>query len=571
MRWSLPLAVATIAVLAGCLDSSPAPKPNVDDPLPGWPALLEPLAQPLANGNLTWKTTDYALGNTTVGGPDAMHDGYEYDALIRGTFTIPDGVGPFPLAVFLHGQHQYGSEQAPYRNDRGYVYLMEHLASYGIAVASVLGYEVNRYNGAGDTGMWARGELVLATVDAFNVSEFAPRLDFSRVGIMGHSRGGEGVVTAAEVNAGRAAPVNLTSIIALAPTDFAYRNVPNIPFLTLAPYCDGDVYNLHGLRQFDQSRYVDSNVVKVQLLVMGANHNNYNTMWGEGYTGPVTSNGDDAPFGRHQNTHCDLSRDYMGGRLSLEETYAESKLHLGGFLRWTLLDDQGMAPYFLGAKQPAEACPGLVACPGAVHVSTMTPQRRDLFWAESTGVVGAPGVAVPDAPVCQFDTCASNVYSSAWMADLQMMPDSASFDLQFSSPLDVRETPILNVRVAVPTNGGINAFGPPLMDVVFTDAKGTATVQVSDAGLFLPPGLVVDPGVGAFGFVSVGGAKVSANAVTIPVPTSIDAGNLTGISFTFTPAGPTGKIPDRILIADAWMNRESGAARTPDGLGPAGV
>jgi hypothetical protein len=577
VRWVAPLAF--VLLLAGCAETPP-PVPDAPAEPAAWPALGEPLAAPLADGPMEWTTVDYELGEMTVGGADAAHDDYEYESKIRGTLTLPDGPGPFPLAVFLHGQHttcagpdgsQGGDCSQPYRNDQGYLYLMEHLASHGIATASILAHEVNNKNGAGDVGMWARAELALGTIDALAGSQWASRLDFARIGLMGHSRGGEGVVTAAEVNAERAQPLALASIIALAPTDFEFRHVPGIPFLTLAPYCDGDVYSLHGLRQFDQSRFTDSDAVKVQLLVMGANHNNYNTMWGKAVGGvPLFGEqGDDAGYGRHQNTHCDLPREQGGGRLSLEDTYAQAKLHLGGFLRWTLLGDASLAPYFLGAEQPAAACPDGEPCPGAVHVSAMTPGRRDLFWVEQDGLMAGPGVVVgPEAAVCQMDECAANVYSSAWMADLPMVAAGAGLTLTLDGPTDVRETPILQVRVGVPTDRSLNAFGPPRMAVAFTDAAGArVVVDVDHPALFLPPGLVADPGVGAIGLAYVGGAKVAANSVTLRVPAGVDASNLTAIELSFLGAGPSdASLPDRVLVADAWLNRDTSAPLRPAGL-----
>jgi hypothetical protein len=585
--WGRGVGVAALvvlaSVLAGC-SSDPAPPPAEAATAPSWPALGEPLADPLAPGSYTWTTADYDFGEAKVGGADASHDDYSYTVKVRGTLTMPDGPGPFPLAVFLHGQHttcgnETGGETgpledcaAPYRNDRGYLYLMEHLASHGIATASILAHEINNKNGSPDIGMWARGELVLATVDALAASDKAPRLDLARIGLLGHSRGGEGVVTAVEVNAGRDHPYPLSAVVALAPTDFASRNVTGVPFLALAPYCDGDVYSLHALRQFDQSRFTDRSAVKVQLLVMGANHNNYNTMWGHGvglvpFVGP---GGDDAGFGRHQNTHCDLPRSEGGGRLSLEDTYAEATLHLAGFLRWTLLGDDGMAPYFLGTPQPPAACPDREAsCAGAVHVSTMTPGRRDLFWAGRDGLSGAAGVkpTASSPKVCQETSCAENVYSSAWMADLPMeLGAPAWVDLDLGGPTDLRETPVLEVRVGVPTDKGINSFGPPHMAVVVKDAKGEHRVEVDSADLFVPPALPVDPGAGAFGLAYAGGAKVAATAIRVALPAEVDAGNVTAFRFEFTAAGPSGEVPDRVLVADAWLDRATSAAVAPAGL-----
>lgn len=534
------------------------------------PKAEPPLAHPLADGPLPWTTSDYDLGVATVGGPDAAHSGYEYQVRLTGTLTLPEGPGPFPLVAFLHGHHSPcanpdGSESPatldcsrPYRNDRGYLYLMEFLAGHGIASASASANDISLLGGDPDLGMWARGEMVLATVDALAAGADGPRLDLSRVGLVGHSRGGEGVVTAVEANAARAAPLSLAAVVALAPTDFAARRAAGVPFLSVVPYCDGDVYALHGLRTFDASRFSDAVAVKSQVLVMGANHNNYNTMWGSDAGGgapTVGLHGDDAGVGRHQSTHCDLPASLGGGRLTPEQTYAEARLHVGGFLRWTLLGEAGLAPYFLGAPPPAAACPGGAQ---ACLASTLLPGRRDLFHAEASGLVPAPGVAVSPAPaVCQRDGCASNVYSSAWMADLPVGPGGAELRVAFDGPADLRATPLLQVRVAVPTDRSVNAFGPPHMAVTFRDDAKARTVVVDDPALSVPPGLVADPGVGALEFEYVGGAKVSANAVLVPIPPGIDRGRVTAIELRFT--GAEG-LPDRILVADAWLNPESAAA-----------
>ncbi len=52
------------------------------------------------------------------------------------------------------------------------------------------------------------------------------RLDLSDVGLMGHSRGGEGVVRAALLNAERPDPYGIRAVMPLAPVDFAGRRCP---------------------------------------------------------------------------------------------------------------------------------------------------------------------------------------------------------------------------------------------------------------------------------------------------------------------------------------------------------
>src|SRR5262245_52362895 len=139
---------------------------------------------------------------------------------------------PYPLLVFLHGNHATCGRFAgagPGRFDisvlytftgtcpagfvvvpshEGYAYLADRLASWGYIVVSINANRgVNAAPGvAGDRGLnLRRGRLVLKhlqQLSAWNAGApppaslgFDPRgtLDFSHVGMLGHSRGGEGV------------------------------------------------------------------------------------------------------------------------------------------------------------------------------------------------------------------------------------------------------------------------------------------------------------------------------------------------------------------------------------------
>ncbi|WP_210247025.1 alpha/beta hydrolase family protein, partial [Phyllobacterium endophyticum] len=113
----------------------------------------------------------------------------------------------FPVIVFEHGNHDLIDPSY-----KGYDYLAEELASHGYVVVSLDGTFVNYMAGAGD-GDWsgqARAQLILGTLDrlreidkkgqegALNVLK--GKLDFTRIGIMGHSRGGQGVSNAIKYN-----------------------------------------------------------------------------------------------------------------------------------------------------------------------------------------------------------------------------------------------------------------------------------------------------------------------------------------------------------------------------------
>ena len=70
----------------------------------------------------------------------------------------------------------------------------------------------------------------------------------------------------------------------VAPTDFGAQTAPYVPTVTLLPYCDGDVSDLQGQRFTDVARDLtaDDTSLKSSVLVMGANHNFFNTEWTPG-------------------------------------------------------------------------------------------------------------------------------------------------------------------------------------------------------------------------------------------------------------------------------------------------
>ncbi len=216
--------------------------------------------------------------------------------------------GPFPLVVFLHGWHltcyQGGSAfqgqwpcpapRLPIPNYTGYEYEQQILASYGYIVVSISANGVNaRDNLYTDVGMLWRAQLLQAHLDQWNTFNsvggdpfgklFIGTLDLTRVGTMGHSRGGEGVARHYVYNRDLGSPYGVRAVLPLAPVNFSRELLDGVNINVFLPYCDGDVVDLQGAHYFDDARYIAGEQTNKHFtLVMGGNHSYYNTIWTPG-------------------------------------------------------------------------------------------------------------------------------------------------------------------------------------------------------------------------------------------------------------------------------------------------
>jgi len=139
--------------------------------------------------------------------------------------------------------------------------------------------------------------------------DLTSKIDFSNVGLMGHSRGGQGVLAAynlyrnpsidprstpADINwSSRISGINIKSIFEIAPSDFElatasngtgsqYLNADGLVWSVLLPMCDGDLTGLGGVRVLDRAlRLTSENPAsqKSSFTVWGADHNFFNTEW----------------------------------------------------------------------------------------------------------------------------------------------------------------------------------------------------------------------------------------------------------------------------------------------------
>jgi hypothetical protein len=228
---------------------------------------------------------------------------------LNGHICVPSGRGPFPLAVFAHGNH------APLENSTpGYLYLCQLLASHGILAATI---DVNFLNGFNFGENDARAIVHLEHLKQFrlwNGTAAHPlhgKVDLNRILIVGHSRGGEGVGHAsffnrlASIKPDIFSPVvpldgsaglgpyrfGLTAVAAIAPTDGQYKPLSG-PTVVPDRYClihgsrDGDVSTFEGYNTYNRAHAVDlanptvsDGKLKALLWVFGANHNQFNSIW----------------------------------------------------------------------------------------------------------------------------------------------------------------------------------------------------------------------------------------------------------------------------------------------------
>ena len=217
----------------------------------------------------------------------------------------PEGKpGKSPLIFLVHGNHgSCDTGTGPNctifkRNDEGYAYLGENLASWGYTVFSLDQDElISRQDGSFGKGMHARRLLMMAALDKLkeasegavtetedsNVAgRLAGNLDMTRIGLMGHSRGGDAVSSFLDYD--RSRPVGdrypIRAVISLAPVDYERHSPIGVPFMSIVGSCDGDVSNLQGARLYERSQYQDGDPYpRYQVVQVGGNHDAYNTVW----------------------------------------------------------------------------------------------------------------------------------------------------------------------------------------------------------------------------------------------------------------------------------------------------
>lgn len=268
---------------------------------------------------------------------------------VNGRVWYPDGAGPFPLVLIVHGNHDMRQYSDP-----GYAYLGELLASRGYILASV---DENFLNGNLRNENDARGWMLLQHLVAwrrFNGDSASPlfgKVDFTRIALMGHSRGGEAIAVAAAFNRLSRYPddarvtfnfgFDIRTLVAIAPVDGQYRPadqgtpLTDINYLVLHGAHDSDVSTFMGQRQFQRVRFSGrGDWRKSAVYIYRANHGQFNTVWGSSDVG--------------KELGLLLQKKNL---LSGDEQRQAGKTFISAFLDLTLRDAKGYEPLFRDARR----------------------------------------------------------------------------------------------------------------------------------------------------------------------------------------------------------------------------
>ncbi|PSH55218.1 hypothetical protein CU100_23415 [Phyllobacterium endophyticum] len=188
---------------------------------------------------------EYNLGNLVASEAKDLTTGKDdniFIAPIAGGLNFPQQPisplatkGRFPIILFEHGMGDTGSY-------KGYDYLAQELASHGYVVLSI---DADAANDVDENDGQARAQLILGTLDRLRqidkngqvnedgdagpLDALKGKLDFTRIGIMGHSRGGQGVSSAIKYDATRVgvSPNDLKEAVKADP-DFFQSKFPDL-------------------------------------------------------------------------------------------------------------------------------------------------------------------------------------------------------------------------------------------------------------------------------------------------------------------------------------------------------
>ncbi|MFG2292907.1 hypothetical protein [Streptomyces sp. NPDC048603] len=457
-------------------------------------------------------------GHRTVTGeytlPSVALPGFPAPVEMRGTVVGPaDAPAGRPLVLFLHGRHSTcytkdgqisgdwpcKSGWQPIPSQNGYLQAQKLLASQGYVTVSIAANGINGQDGqADDGGAQARSSLVrrhlaqwadwaAKPASAPPAVKATARADLSKVMLVGHSRGGEGVNRAALDSLyrppadqdGHRGPVTwkIRGNVLIGPTIFGQNPVPDVPSTTLLPGCDGDVSDLQGQIVADGTRGVSrGSALHSSVYMVGANHNFFNSEWTPGQA-KAPAEDDFWNDAEHPDPVCTPGK---GIRLTAAQQQAAGATYIAASARLFVAGDDAVRPLLDGSGHKAPS-----AGPARVLTHAVGGHRTPL-------VLPGPAVSVTGGRICaQVDpdpkrgclprgTVGRSPHFAEWEANPEPGRDAVALRWTTpGSPVTVRPAkPVslagsrdLTLRLIVPPN----TTGTQL-DLALTDTSGRRAV-----------------------------------------------------------------------------------------------
>ncbi|MET9231984.1 hypothetical protein [Lentzea sp. NPDC003310] len=395
------------------------PQPPVSGlSVPELPALApEADVDPGTPGPYATTTGEYALDPVRL--PE-----YPVPVEMEAVVVAPQGApGKRPLALFLHGRHfTCYSKSDPNRialswpcptgmtavpSHKGYLKAQRLLASQGYLTVSISANAVNAQDAQTvDAGAQGRSSLVRHHLAKWadwaagqgsppDVVRSGPPADLSKVLLVGHSRGGEGVNRAATDSltpppgdTGFSGPVrwSIAGTVMVGPTIFGHNPAPDVPSVTFLPGCDGDVSDLQGQILVDQTRGLSrGEALHSALYMIGANHNYFNSEWTPGQAEAPAS--DDFFPGQQPDPLCTPG---TATRLTADQQQAMGATYVAASAKVFLDRDESVLPLLDGTGVRAPS-----ADPARVLSHATGADRRSFVGPD--GATGASG----SARICQ--------------------------------------------------------------------------------------------------------------------------------------------------------------------------
>lgn len=478
-----------------------------------WPPNALPTAVPTAppydpaeflptEGIAGSRSLAYDIGLATIGQSLAAEEFSRMPVPLIGAISVPEGEGPFPLAIVLHGRHPrcYNDDaqldevwpcppDTEPRYDIGFSYLLDALSARGyLAVApSVNGAYTTEYSPDGlsldERQPWVNERMIqivnehLAGLNAASAGEpvfgeyldLTGKVDSSRIALIAHSTAG---ITANQIAGEDRLPV--AALLLLAPMHFeGTMATADTPAALLLAACDGDRPDLPGQTYFENARIAparESSMVSVFLA--GANHNFFNQ--------ELAAQGiDDGFFSR--NPDCAGDRQAAGDQQAFLTNFA------GDFIDAAF--DRAAPPPFLGTSQPVPT----LLYENQIQLALVPPsaQRVQLITPPDAATTTPPGSATGplEMALCRPGvTCAEGILQPGKPGQVRLSwnGDGAVYRVDFPEDSSGYET--LRLRAAVdPTHPLNSAAAPVTFRVRLIDTAGNQATIDLPAPLPFPP------------------------------------------------------------------------------------